>query len=72
MKRFLIEIDDDAWKEICRKQKRAYERDDYDYGTMPIPPTDDKVFYDYLFLRAGVCRHAHDELHGMTVSEART
>jgi len=52
MKRFLIEMDDDAWAAMCREQRVAYKCGD-GAELCGIPPEDKDVFYDYLCRRSG-------------------
>lgn len=62
MKRFVIEMDDDTWEEICTRQKPTYRN-------MEFPPLDNEVFYDYLARRTSADHHDDDEMHHIRISE---
>ena len=59
-------MDDYAWEEMLKRQKRFYAN----YGEDTFaPPADHKVFYDYLARRTGSYWHDDDELHHITIAE---
>lgn len=63
MKRFLIEIDDDAWETICAEMRREYQ-------PLPVPPpVDEDVLYDYLCMKTGAGDEWPHEFHGVTITE---
>ncbi len=68
MKRFLIEMDDDAWAAMYREQREAYK-----CGGVAelhgIPPEDKDVFYDYLCRRSGADLVWPDELSTIVVTD---
>ena len=67
MKRFLIEIDDESWADICMEQGEAYTKDRL---SMPIPPPlDEVVLYDYLCRRMDADLEWPDEMAGVTITE---
>jgi hypothetical protein len=67
VKRFLIEIDDEAWEDMCMVQQHEYERDKL---SMPIPPPlDETVFYDYLCCRMGSDIEWPDEFAGVVITD---
>jgi len=68
MKRFLIEIDDDAWAAMCREQRQAYESGD-GAELHGIPPEDKDVFYDYLCRRSAAGMVWPDELSTIVVTD---
>ena len=67
MKRFLLEIDDDAWADIYMGQTDVYTKDRL---SMPIPPPlDEVVLYDYLCRRMDADLEWPDEMAGVTITE---
>jgi hypothetical protein len=63
MKRFLIEIDDESWADICMEQGEAY-------GSMFLPPPlDEVVLYDYLCRKMDADLEWPDEMAGVTITE---
>jgi hypothetical protein len=68
MKRFLIEMDDDAWAAMCREQRVAYKCGD-GAELCGIPPEDKDVFYDYLCRRSGADMVWPDELSTIAVTD---
>lgn len=68
MKRFLVEIDDNAWEAMCREQREAYECGN-GFELQGVPPEDKDVFYDYLCRRSGADMVWPDELTTILVTD---
>lgn len=65
VKRFVVEIEEHAWKKIVARENKFYKLSD----PGSIPPSDKHLFYNYLARRTGACWHDDDELHYIRITE---